>query len=85
MKYYKAIKHKIVDPKQQILEIKKTIDNDVHSNTIYYLSEKDGDIYIMKDDKDYTMEKYNPIGFIDVNKNIDEQLYEIIKNYNSQF
>lgn len=68
---------KIVEPSRQIERIKKIIFNDIvlsglPSNErvdIYYLSEKNGVVYIMDSEKDFIESKneYNPVGTIDLN------------------
>ena len=79
---------KIVEPSRQIERIKKIIFNDIvlsglPSNErvdIYYLSEKNGVVYIMDSEEDFIESKneYNPVGTIDLNvmeySNLDEYL-----------
>ena len=79
---------KIVEPSRQIERIKKIIFNDIvlsglPSNErvdIYYLSEKNGVVYIMDSEEDFIESKneYNPVGTIDLNvieySDLDEYL-----------
>ena len=90
---------KIIEVNKQIEGIKKIIFNDIvlsglSSNNrveLYYLSEKNGVIYIMDDKKDFINNKdtYNPVGIIDMNKTsyseLNAYLKELFNVYNSMF
>ena len=87
---------KIVEPSIQIERIKKVIFNDIvlsglPSNErvdIYYLSEKNGVVYFMDGEEDFTESEneYNPVGTIDLNEieysHLDEYLKELFDIYN---
>ena len=89
----------IVEPRKQIKRIKNIIFNDMimsglPSNEkidIYYLSEKNGVVYIMDDKEDFieNKDKYNPVGKIDFNEikfsHLDEYLKELFDIYNLTF
>ena len=88
---------KIVEVNKQIERIKKVIFNDIvlsglpSNNRVefYYLSEKNGIVYIMDDKKDFINNKdtYNPVGIIDINKipysELNTYLKELFHTYNS--
>ena len=90
---------KIIEVNKQIEGIKKIIFNDIvlsglPSNKrveVYYLSEKNGDVYIMEDKEDFINNKdtYNPVGIIDINKTsyseLNAYLKELFNVYNSMF
>ncbi len=90
---------KIVEPSRQIERIKKIIFNDIvlsglPSNErvdIYYLSEKNGVVYIMDSEKDFIESKneYNPVGTIDLNimeySDLDEYLKGLFHIHNLIF
>lgn len=87
---------KIIETSKQIKRIKDIIFNDMvlagmPSNEridIYYLSEKNGVIYIMDNEVDFMENKegYNPVGKIDFNEikysHLDEFLKELFHIYN---
>ena len=89
----------IIEPRKQIKRIKNIIFNDMimsglPSNEkidIYYLSEKNGIVYIMDDKEDFieNKDKYNPVGTIDLNEikfsHLDEYLKELFDIYNLTF
>ena len=80
---------KIIEANKQIEGIKKVIFNDLilsgsPSNNrvdLYYLSEKNGVVYIMEDKKDFinNKETYNPVGIIDLNKTEYSELSDYLK------
>ena len=79
---------KIIEINKQIEEIKKVVFNDLilsglPSNNrvdLYYLSEKNGVVYIMEDKKDFINNKnYNPVGIIDLNKTEYSELSDYLK------
>ena len=90
---------KIIEVNKQIEGIKKIIFNDIvlsglPSNKrveVYYLSEKNGVVYIMEDKEDFINNKdtYNPVGIIDINKTsyseLNAYLKELFRVYNSMF
>ena len=90
---------KIIEVNKQIEGIKKIIFNDIvlsglPSNKrveVYYLSEKNGVVYIMEDKEDFINNKdtYNPVGIIDINKTsyseLNAYLKELFNVYNSMF
>ena len=90
---------KIVEPSRQIKRIKKIIFNDIvlsglPSNErvdIYYLSEKNGVVYIMDSEEDFIESKneYNPVGTIDLNvieySYLDEYLKGLLHIHNLIF
>ena len=90
---------KIIEVNKQIEGIKKIIFNDIvlsglPSNKrveIYYLSEKNGVVYIIEKKKDFINNKdtYNPVGIIDINKTsyseLNVYLKELFHVYNSMF
>ena len=90
---------KIIEVNKQIEGIKRVIFNDIvlsglPSNNrieLYYLSEKNGVVYIMDDKKDFINNKdtYNPVGIIDINKTsyseLNVYLKELFNAYNSIF
>ena len=90
---------KIIEVNKQIEGIKKIIFNDIvlsgsPSNErveFYYLSEKNGVVYIMEDKEDFINNKdtYNPVGIIDINKTsyseLNAYLKELFRVYNSMF
>ena len=90
---------KIIEVNKQIEGIKKIIFNDIvlsglPSNKrveLYYLSEKNGVVYIMEDKEDFINNKdtYNPVGIIDINKTsyseLNAYLKELFRVYNSMF
>ena len=90
---------KIIEVNKQIEGIKKIIFNDIvlsglPSNKrveVYYLSEKNGVVYIMEDKEDFINNKdtYNPVGIIDINKTsyseLNAYLKELFHVYNSMF
>ena len=90
---------KIIEVNKQIEGIKKIIFNDIvlsglPSNNrieLYYLSEKNGVVYIMDDKKDFINNKdtYNPVEIIDINRTsyseLNAYLKELFNVYNSMF
>ena len=90
---------KIIEVNKQIEGIKRIIFNDIvlsglPSNKrieLYYLSEKNGVVYIMEDKEDFINNKdtYNPVGIIDINKTsyseLNAYLKELFHVYNSMF
>ena len=90
---------KIVEVNKQIEGIKKIIFNDIVLSGLpsnkrvefYYLSEKNGVVYIMEDKEDFINNKdtYNPVGIIDINKTsyseLNAYLKELFHVYNSMF
>ena len=90
---------KIIEVNKQIEGIKKIIFNDIvlsglPSNKrieLYYLSEKNGVVYIMENKEDFINNKdtYNPVGIIDINKTsyseLNAYLKELFRVYNSMF
>ena len=90
---------KIIEVNKQIEGIKKIIFNDIvlsglPSNKrieLYYLSEKNGGVYIMEDKEDFIKNKdtYNRVGIIDINKTsyseLNAYLKELFNVYNSMF
>ena len=90
---------KIIEVNKQIEGIKKIIFNDIvlsglPSNKrveLYYLSEKNGVVYIMEDKEDFINNKdtYNPVGIIDINKTsyseLNAYLKELFHVYNSMY
>ena len=90
---------KIIEVNKQIEGIKKIIFNDIvlsglPSNKrveLYYLSEKNGAVYIMENKEDFINNKdtYNPVGIIDINKTsyseLNADLKELFNVYNSMF
>ena len=90
---------KIIEVNKQIEGIKKIIFNDIilsglPSNNrieLYYLSEKNGIVYIMENKEDFINNKdtYNPVGIIDINKipysELNTYLKELFRTYNSMF
>ena len=90
---------KIIEVNKQIEGIKKIIFNDIvlsglPSNNrveLYYLSEKNGIVYIMENKEDFINNKdtYNPVGIIDINKTsyseLNAYLKELFNVYNSMF
>ena len=80
---------KIIEVNKQIERIKKVIFNDIvlsglpSNNRVefYYLSEKNGVVYIMEDKKDFINNKdtYNPVGIIDLNKTEYSELSDYLK------
>ena len=90
---------KIIEVNKQIEGIKKIIFNDIvlsglPSNKrveVYYLSEKNGVVYIMENKEDFINNKdtYNPVGIIDINKTsyseLNAYLKELFNVYNSMF
>ena len=90
---------KIIEVNKQIEGIKKIIFNDIVLSGLpsnkrvefYYLSEKNGVVYIMEDKEDFINNKdtYNPVGIIDINKTsyseLNAYLKELFNVYNSKF
>ena len=90
---------KIIEVNKQIERIKKIIFNDIVLSGLpsnkrvefYYLSEKNGVVYIMEDKEDFINNKdtYNPVGIIDINKTsyseLNAYLKELFNVYNSMF
>ena len=90
---------KIIEVNKQIEGIKKIIFNDIVLSGLpsnkrvefYYLSEKNGVVYIMDDKEDFINNKdtYNPVGIIDINKTsyseLNAYLKELFRVYNSMF
>lgn len=90
---------KIIEANKQIKGIKKVIFNDIvlsgiPSNEkieVYYLSEKNGIIYIMEDKEDFIKNKdeYHPVGTIDLNdikySDLNVYLKELFDIYNLIF
>ena len=90
---------KIIEINKQIEGIKKIIFNDIVLSGLpsnkrvefYYLSEKNGVVYIMEDKEDFINNKdtYNPVGIIDINKTsyseLNAYLKELFHVYNSMF
>ena len=90
---------KIIEVNKQIEGIKKIIFNDIVLSGLpsnkrvefYYLSEKNGVVYIMEDKEDFINNKdtYNPVGIIDINKTsyseLNAYLKELFRVYNSMF
>ena len=90
---------KIIEVNKQIEGIKKIIFNDIVLSGLpsnkrvefYYLSEKNGVVYIMDDKEDCINNKdtYNPVGIIDINKTsyseLNAYLKELFRVYNSMF
>ena len=90
---------KIIEVNKQIESSKKIIFNDIvlsglPSNKrieLYYLSEKNGVVYIMENKEDFINNKdtYNPVGIIDINKTsyseLNAYLKELFRVYNSMF
>lgn len=90
---------KIIEANKQIKKIKKVIFNDIvlsgiPSNgkiDIYYLSEKNGIIYIMENKEDFIKNKdiYHPVGTIDLNEinysDLNVYLKELFHIYNLIF
>ena len=90
---------KIIEVNKQIEGIKKIIFNDIVLSGLpsnkrvefYYLSEKNGVVYIMEDKEDFINNKdtYNPVGIIDINKTsyseLNAYLKELFNVYNSMF
>ena len=90
---------KIIEVNKQIEGIKKIIFNDIVLSGLpsnkrvefYYLSEKNGVVYIMEDKEDFINNKdtYNPVGIIDINKTsyseLNAYLKELFNAYNSMF
>ena len=90
---------KIIEVNKQIEGIKKIIFNDIVLSGLpsnkrvefYYLSEKNGVVYIMEDKQDFINNKdtYNPVGIIDINKTsyseLNAYLKELFNVYNSMF
>ena len=90
---------KIIEVNKQIEGIKRVIFNDIvlsglPSNNrveLYYLSEKNGIVYIMENKEDFINNKdtYNPVGIIDINKTsyseLSAYLKELFNVYNSMF
>ena len=90
---------KIIEVNKQIEGIKKIIFNDIvlsglPSNKrieLYYLSEKNGVVYIMENKEDFINNKdtYNHVGIIDINKTsyseLNAYLKELFHVYNSMF
>lgn len=90
---------KIIEANKQIKRIKKIIFNDlvlsgIPSNEkidIYYLSEKNGVVYIMDDKEDFIKNKdiYHPVGTINFNEikysHLDIYLKELFHIYNLIF
>ena len=90
---------KIIEVNKQIEGIKKIIFNDIVLSGLpsnkrvefYYLSEKNGVVYIMEDKEDFINSKdtYNPVGIIDINKTsyseLNAYLKELFNVYNSMF
>ena len=90
---------KIIEVNKQIEGIKKIIFNDIvlsglpsnKREEFYYLSEKNGVVYIMEDKEDFINNKdtYNPVGIIDINKTsyseLNAYLKELFNVYNSMF
>ena len=90
---------KIIEINKQIEGIKKIIFNDIVLSGLpsnkrvefYYLSEKNGVVYIMEDKEDFINNKdtYNPVGIIDINKTsyseLNAYLKELFRVYNSMF
>lgn len=90
---------KIIEANKQIKGIKKVIFNDIVLSGIpfndrvdlYYLSEKNGIIYIMENKEDFIKNKdeYHPVGTIDLNEisysDIDVYLKELFHIYNLIF
>lgn len=89
----------IVEPRKQIKRIKDIVFNDMimaglPSNEkidIYYLSEKNGVVYIMDGKEDFIESKneYSQVGTIDFNEikfsHLDEYLKELFDIYNLTF
>ena len=90
---------KIIEVNKQIEGIKRIIFNDIVLSGLpsnkrvefYYLSEKNGVVYIMDDKEDFINNKdtYNPVGIIDINKTsyseLNAYLKELFHVYNSMF
>ena len=90
---------KLIEVNKQIEGIKRVIFNDIvlsgmPSNErvdIYYLSEKNGVVYIMEDREDFINNKdaYNPVGIIDIKKTsyseLNVYLKELFNVYNAIF
>ena len=90
---------KIIEVNKQIEGIKKIIFNDIVLSGLpsnkrvefYYLSEKNGVVYIMENKEDFINNKdtYNPVGIIDINKTsyseLNAYLKELFNVYNSMF
>ena len=90
---------KIIEVNKQIEGIKKVVFNDIVLSGLpsnkrvefYYLSEKNGVVYIMEDKEDFINNKdtYNPVGIIDINKTSYSELNAYLKKlfnvYNSMF
>ena len=90
---------KIIEVNKQIEGIKKIIFNDIVLSGLpsnkrvefYYLSEKNGVVYIMEVKEDFINNKdtYNPVGIIDINKTsyseLNAYLKELFRVYNSMF
>ena len=90
---------KIIEVNKQIEGIKKVVFNDIVLSGLpsnkrvefYYLSEKNGVVYIMEDKEDFINSKdtYNPVGIIDINKTsyseLNAYLKELFNVYNSMF
>ena len=90
---------KIIEVNKQIEGIKKVVFNDIVLSGLpsnkrvefYYLSEKNGVVYIMEDKEDFINNKdtYNPVGIIDINKTsyseLNAYLKELFHVYNSMF
>ena len=90
---------KIIEVNKQIEGIKKVVFNDIVLSGLpsnkrvefYYLSEKNGVVYIMEDKEDFINNKdtYNPVGIIDINKTsyseLNAYLKELFNVYNSMF
>ena len=90
---------KIIEVNKQIEGIKKVVFNDIVLSGLpsnkrvefYYLSEKNGVVYIMDDKEDFINNKdtYNPVGIIDINKTsyseLNAYLKELFRVYNSMF
>ena len=90
---------KIIEVNKQIEGIKRIIFNDIVLSGLpsnkrvefYYLSEKNGVVYIMEDKEDFINNKdtYNPVGIIDINKTsyseLNAYLKELFHVYNSMF
>ena len=90
---------KIIEVNKQIEGINKIIFIDIVLSGLpsnkrvefYYLSEKNGVVYIMEDKEDFINNKdtYNPVGIIDINKTsyseLNAYLKELFRVYNSMF
>ena len=90
---------KIIEVNKQIEGIKKIIFNDIVLSGLpsnkrvefYYLSEKNGVVYIMEDKEDFinNQDTYTPVGIIDINKTsyseLNAYLKELFHVYNSMF